>query len=709
MEQTPSPLSETQPTHTTYSPHYAGLAIALLTGLVVGAAAYAFVSTQPKTPPIEPGPGAIDEPASNPAPLVVPVKTVELQQPDGTTVSVPVSDKDVAHFATFASEEEYVAYMQEARNYSGMSGRGMGASIDVVAEASFDVASPLTTTNQAVSMQTPDRYSATNVQVAGIDEPDMLKTNGEQIFFSPEPRYFARPMTTDSRMEILIAPGEQYPEYTPPTTKVLRGFPVDQLALESEIEATGDMLLHESMLAVFAGDRILGYDVSNREAPEEVWTVELEDRTSIVQARLFNGGIYLVSRTQSRSTPCPMPVYRVGGVTTEVMCTDVYRPDMVVPAETTYHVHVVNMADGTVTPGISFVGSYDATIYMSSAALYVAYGYAKSELDVFLGFVLESEDLFPASFVSKLTQLAGYDISDRAKAVEFAETMSTFLDSLDGDEGLALENELENRMEEYMKAHMRELTSTDVVKVDVNSFAVESLGTVPGYLLNQFSLDEYDGNLRVASTISDGGWNSMGNENDVYVLSADMDIVGSALGMGLDERIYSVRFIGDKGYVVTFRETDPFYVLDLSDPTKPAVTGELKIPGYSSYLHPITNDLILGIGKEDSNVKASLFDVSDPYNPVEASKYLLKEYWSDILNTHHAFLQDSRHQVFFLPGSQGGYVFSYNNNDISLVKAVSDIRARRALFIDDYLYIFGDDEVVVLDETSWERVKELTF
>jgi len=215
--------------------------------------------------------------------------------------------------------------------------------------------------------------------------------------------------------------------------------------------------------------------------------------------------------------------------------------------------------------------------------------------------------------------------------------------------------------------------------------------------------------LRVASTISDGGWNSMGNENDVYVLNPDMRIIGSALGMGLDERIYSARFIGDKGYVVTFRETDPFYVLDLSNPANPTITGELKIPGYSSYLHPITNDLILGIGKEDANVKASLFDVSDPRNPVEASKYMLKEYWSDILNTHHAFLQDSRHEVFFLPGNEGGYVFSYKENDISLVKAVSDIRARRALFIDDYLYIFGDDEVVVLDETSWERVKELSF
>ena len=85
--------------------------------------------------------------------------------------------------------------------------------------------------------------------------------------------------------------------------------------------------------------------------------------------------------------------------------------------------------------------------------------------------------------------------------------------------------------------------------------------------------------------------------------------------MGKDERIYSARFIGDKGYLVTFKQVDPFYVLDLSNPKKPEIKGELKIPGYSSYLHPISDDLILGIGKEGSVVKVSLFDVSDPTNP----------------------------------------------------------------------------------------------
>ncbi|PKP55212.1 MAG: hypothetical protein CVT89_09125, partial [Candidatus Altiarchaeales archaeon HGW-Altiarchaeales-2] len=96
-------------------------------------------------------------------------------------------------------------------------------------------------------------------------------------------------------------------------------------------------------------------------------------------------------------------------------------------------------------------------------------------------------------------------------------------------------------------------------------------------------------------------------------------------------------------------------------------------------------------------MKISLFDVSDVKNPKESDKYLLDESWSDILNTHHAFLLDTKHEIFFLPGSKGGYVFSYKDDKLKLIKAVSEISARRAIYINDYLYIIGDDKIVVLN------------
>jgi uncharacterized secreted protein with C-terminal beta-propeller domain len=178
--------------------------------------------------------------------------------------------------------------------------------------------------------------------------------------------------------------------------------------------------------------------------------------------------------------------------------------------------------------------------------------------------------------------------------------------------------------------------------------------------------------------------------------------------MGVNERIYSTRFLGDKGYVVTFRRIDPFHVLDLSDPANPSLEGELKLPGFSSYLHTLGNDTVLGVGEEDGEVKAVLFDVADPTNPTVKDSYILDESWSAIRNTHHAFLHDERHDVFFLPASQGGYVFSYDDG-LSLEKAVSMKDVERAVYINDYLYVLGLEEITVLDEETWDRVASLSL
>jgi uncharacterized secreted protein with C-terminal beta-propeller domain len=292
--------------------------------------------------------------------------------------------------------------------------------------------------------------------------------------------------------------------------------------------------------------------------------------------------------------------------------------------------------------------------------------------------------------------------------------LQQFMASLDEDELLRIENELNNKMTDYAKEHSRDLEKTGIVKITIDNFEVKSTGSVPGVPLNQFSLDEYQGNLRIATTTGRRsilpGFAGRGESlNDVYVLDDNLKQTGSVLNLGLTEQIYSVRFIEDKGYVVTFRRIDPFYVLDLANPKNPQLKGELKIPGYSSYLHPISKDKILGIGEEDNRVKISLFDVADPSNPTETAKYNLDEYFSEIAQTHHAFLLDDKFNVFFLPGSRGGYIFSYEDNDLELVRALSDIRARRAIFINDYFYIIGDDRIMVLNETDWQEVNQLRF
>ena len=106
-------------------------------------------------------------------------------------------------------------------------------------------------------------------------------------------------------------------------------------------------------------------------------------------------------------------------------------------------------------------------------------------------------------------------------------------------------------------------------------------------------------------------------------------------------------------------------------------------------------------------MKLSLFDVTDTANPVELDNYTMTEGWTDVSSTHHAFLLDDMHQAFFLPAGESGYVFSYAGNQMTLVASVTDIQAKRALYINDYLYIVGDNKLVVLNELDWTTVSEL--
>ena len=179
-------------------------------------------------------------------------------------------------------------------------------------------------------------------------------------------------------------------------------------------------------------------------------------------------------------------------------------------------------------------------------------------------------------------------------------------------------------------------------------------GSVPGEIHNQFALSEHAGHLRVVTTT--GGWNS--SESWVRVLAESGDRlveVGSVGDIGRGERVQSVRFAGDIGYVVTFRQIDPFYTVDLSDPAAPAVLGELKIPGFSSYLHPLGEGLVLGVGSdadEDGFVtgaKVSLFGVSDLAEPQEVSVWTAPGGWNEIGWDHRAFLWWAPERLAVIP------------------------------------------------------------
>jgi uncharacterized secreted protein with C-terminal beta-propeller domain len=227
--------------------------------------------------------------------------------------------------------------------------------------------------------------------------------------------------------------------------------------------------------------------------------------------------------------------------------------------------------------------------------------------------------------------------------------------------------------------------------------------------LNQFSLDESDdGVLRVATTNSFGDRASSG----VYALAAsagNLQTIGSVTGLAPGEQIYSVRFIGDRGYVSTFRQVDPLFVIDLANPAKPRVVGELKVPGFSSYLHPLDATHLLGIGRDVDpdtgrvrGLQLSIFDVGNPANPKRSATYTFEgdgwQSWSAALWDHHALSWFAQQGILALPvqqgdwwqGSDGLVVFKVDTSSpagfTKLGEITHDGTVQRSVRIGEFLY-----------------------
>ncbi|MCR4431845.1 MAG: beta-propeller domain-containing protein [Tepidanaerobacteraceae bacterium] len=216
-------------------------------------------------------------------------------------------------------------------------------------------------------------------------------------------------------------------------------------------------------------------------------------------------------------------------------------------------------------------------------------------------------------------------------------------------------------------------TCTLIYKFGLNGgkVAFKAKGKVPGIILNQFSMDEYKGNFRIATTTGKV-WRTdeQTSKNNMYVLDGGMNIAGSLEGIAPGEKIYSVRFMGDRGYMVTFKKVDPLFVVDLKDPAKPQILGALKIPGYSDYIHPYDENHIIGFGKDTIEVeqkdaegipirsmafyqgmKIALFDVSDVNHPVEKFKEIIGNRGTDseLLRNHKALLFSKEKNLMAFP------------------------------------------------------------
>ncbi|WP_459804540.1 beta-propeller domain-containing protein [Herbidospora sp. RD11066] len=604
-------------------------------------------------------------------------------------------------------------------------------------------------------------HSTTNVHEAGVDEPDLVKTDGDRVI-----------TVNRGVLRIIDAASRK-------VTGTLRLVAAEQGWSEANLLVSGDRALVLFNYGGYApaGDaaRIKPEMLS---APRYV-LIDLAGTPKVigsmapvnaqhVDARMVGSTVRIVVRSEPqvpqpeydanmtqqemldavkdtyRKAPLDawLPKYEIesGGQTTPgaVKCENVSHPaDFTGKSLVTVHTLDLNGSFGTTEP-ISVAADGD-TVYGTGTSLYVTSnpfwwgGFFPMPIavDVAPAPVPEAAPVAPAPDPDMPTQIpdpgkvapeAQPTPSDGEKVVPTAETVATPTPAQAPPTAEVVSpspSENGDTVREVARAERTEIHRFDITGTGVPRYVAS--GSVTGRLLNQYSLSEYEGHLRVATTTN----SSQTSESGVYVLNADtLAAAGQVTGLGKGERIYSVRFIGPVGYMVTFRQVDPLYTLDLRDPQVPKVTGELKITGFSAYLHPAGDGRLIGVGQEadtkgrTQGTQVSLFDVRDPAAPAVLSRYHQEESATQAEWDPHAFLYWAQDGLALLPIASWGT--DYYDGSQALVLKIGDTiekagvithpkadpnvpldpSIRRSVIIGDTVWTFSDLGAKVSDKSS---------
>ncbi len=505
----------------------------------------------------------------------------------------------------------------------------------------------------ASSQQGSIDYSKTNIQVTGVDEPDIIKNDGRYIYtisgqtLAIIRAYPAEGASVVSETEINDTPKELFVN-----GDRLILFSTGTEPSETRLETTdpwrNPMPPYYRPYSPVTFTTI--YDISDRNHPAMLKEYTIEG--DYLDARMIGSLVYQITREQISpyyGNQIIVPALREGART--VVQPDVWYFDHPESQYTFTTITSLDASSGKEKDAQTYLIGTGSTLYVSEDAIYVSS--PRYHPVIYRG---QAQELSPSLAVD----VSGSGGASSSKITVIPPDFNT----LPEGERESILDGLRSAEQDVIRRQEADQTTMVIHKIGIRDGAITYLakGEVPGTLNNQFSMDEYKGTLRVATTSSIytprfGQY----TYNNVYVLDDSMATIGELTHIAEQETIYSTRFIGDRLYMVTFKRIDPFFVIDLAKPENPKILGKLKIPGYSDYLHPYNATHIIGIGKETttndwggvstSGVKLALFDVSDVTSPKQVDKVQIGDAGSEsaALTDHHAFLFDKGKNLLVIP------------------------------------------------------------
>lgn len=531
----------------------------------------------------------------------------------------------------------------------------------------------LTETNTAQEEKTygTSDYSRTNNQVENVDEADIVKTDGKYIYYVQNNQVYI--IDKDLNLKSTIEDNNFYVKqiFVNGTKLVAFGNNYSYNTIYDVNEEYTDSMKERVSMIYRAQSGVRVYDLDNINSPKLSREITIDG--DYQNARMIEDNVYLISNYYQN-------LYGI----------DQLKDDEILPRY-----------NDSIQKGINYIDATDIAYF---------------------------KDTESYSF----TLIAGFNLNSNSKV-----NVETLFGA--GTEIYVSENNL------YLVAsngywRASESTIYKFKLEDSKVFSVTS-AKVKGYVGNQFAIDEYEGNLRVATTSYEDEYTGLWFYKDyspsysthLTIFNKDLEKIGEIENLIKDEEIYAVRFIGKVGYIVTFQEVDPLWVIDLSDPTNPQVKGELEIPGYSSYLHPYDENHIIGIGYNvkdngyggvaNDTLKISMFDVSDVSNPKEIfnNTFNVKNASSSIIYEHKALFFNKEENLIGFPveswsrtNDKSGlllYRIDMKNKKFEeiddLVENVIYNTMQRAIYIGDKIYTIYLDKIICYDMKTFDKINTL--
>ncbi|MEO3993043.1 MAG: beta-propeller domain-containing protein [Desulfurococcaceae archaeon TW002] len=697
-------------------------------------------------------------------PLIMSNILSETYKPVGTSVTptyelsspyeeqqVNISLINLGDLRKFSSYEELAQYLRSLMSLNTLVNqlvRLHSSRLDVLKEITGE---GYVTPQQEVTTLT----SKTNVQVEGIDEPDIVKNNAELIVVASGDKVFIVGVPRKTVLSVLILNEYVSGLFLHKNKLVVITETYVRYPITPDIECR--------CFVVPPGTPNVNtyvYDISNASNP--VLLSRISVTGSMLSSRLSGNYLYVITNTLLNESIIPLINDEPAPLETLVVV------DIIPNSYTLILALNLDKLDYTTYTFLTGGGSW---LYMSLNNLYVARETRFSFLDAYIQTLKTFTNHLPNETASKIIELINKGWLDIAR-----EKIEDYLLSMDEESRKELLSKVIN---EVNKEPKYDSTTFYVFSIDGLTISLRGSFNVSGHLLDQFAMEEA-GNYFITATTGNNysvvvSFESLvkvyaivGKEtetheiviqecsasgcvskkipvvinrsmpqvpyeytrptltiymsvvgetsNNVFVIDlTSLQIVGSLIGLAREERIYSARLIGNIFFLVTFRQVDPLFAIDISDPSNPRVLGFLKIPGFSEYLHPLPENMLLGIGVEGSNLKISLFNVSDPTNMNEVSKVIVYSAWSQALHDYHAVTVYPEKEIIMIPLTSyvmyhvpnGALVVSYRNNTLRVETILPHEYCLRITYVDKELFTISLNLIKIFDANTYEELGQI--